>query len=155
MKSQKKEFAVSHLREANGSQLSNTNAVYSTDPSLQASEFDRAAENAMRQLVVDWEFVCLQGTRTARSAVTTDVAAGGILDTAIGWLSQRSTHHTAALSKALIDNLVETMAGYDAPLQDPAIVIPPGYVKDLNDIYGFAEQSRSVADSTSCRSSSR
>lgn len=139
----KKEFQVSHLREANGSQLSNTNAIYSTDPSLQASEFDRAAENAMRQLVVDWEFVMLQGTRVARSAVTTDVAAGGILDTSMGAISKVNAS-SAALSKALIDNLIETMAGYDAPLENPAIVIPPGYVNDLNDIYGFAEQSRAV-----------
>lgn len=136
-------FAASNLREANGAQLSNTNAVYSTDAALQASEFDRAAENAMRQMVVDWEYVMLQGSRTARSAVTTDVAAGGILDTSMGAISKVNAS-SAALSKGLIDKLCETIAGYDAPMQEPVVVIPPGYVNDLNDIYGFAEQSRAV-----------
>lgn len=135
-------FASSHLNEANRSQLSNTNAVYSSD-APQTSEFDRAAATAMKQLVVDWEFTMLQGTMVARSAADTDVAAGGLLDSAIGAISKVNAN-SAKLSKALIDQLVETIAGYDAPMQEPVIVIPPGYVNDLNDIYGFAEQSRSV-----------
>jgi hypothetical protein len=135
-------FASSHLNEANRTQLSNTNAVYSSD-APQTSEFDRAAANAMAQMVVDWEFTMLQGTRVARSAVTTDVAAGGLLDSTMGAISKVNAN-SAKLSKALIDELVETIAGYDAPMQEPVIVIPPGYVNDLNDIYGFAEQSRTV-----------
>lgn len=135
-------FASSYLNEANRTQLSNTNAVYSSD-APQASEFDRAAANAMAQMVVDWEFTMLQGTRTARSAVDTDVAAGGLLDDNMGAISKVNAN-SAKLSKALIDQLVEIIAGYDAPMVEPAIVIPPSYVNDLNDIYGFAEQSRSV-----------
>lgn len=135
-------FASSYLNEANRTQLSNTNAVYSSD-APQTSEFDRAAANAMAQMVVDWEFTMLQGTRVARSAVTTDVGAGGLLDTAMGAISKVNAS-SAKLSKALIDQLIETIAGYDAPMVEPAIVIPPGYVNDLNDIYGFAEQSRSI-----------
>lgn len=135
-------FVSSNLNEANRSQLSNTNAVYSSD-APQVSEFDRAAANAMQQLVADWEFVMLQGTRLFRDAVTTDVNAGGITDSNIGAESTVDAS-SGALSKSLIDSLVEEMAGNGAPLDNPAIVVPPAYVNQLNDIYGFAEQSRSV-----------
>lgn len=138
----KYEFQVSNLREANGAQLANTNAVYSSDADT-GSEFDRAASDAMRQLVTDWEFVCLQATQVARSAVTTDASPGGILDTTMGAISKVAAG-SAALSKELIEELIETMAGYDAPFANPCIVIPPGYVTKLNDIYGYAEQSRAV-----------
>ncbi len=138
----KKEFASSHLREANSQQLANTNAVYSSD-APDVSEFDRAAANAMSQLVVDWEYISLQATRVARSAVDTDVSPGGLLDTSMGAIAKVNAS-SAALTKKLIDELIETIAGYDAPMENPAIVIPPGYVNDLNDIYGFAEQSREV-----------
>lgn len=135
-------FASSYLNEANRTQLSNTNAVYSSD-APQTSEFDRAAANAMAQMVVDWEFTMLQGTRVARSAVTTDVAAGGLLDTSMG-ASSKVNASGAKLSKALIEQLVDLLAAKDAPMIEPVIVIPPTYVKSLNDIYGFAEQSRVV-----------
>ncbi len=135
-------FASSYLNEANRTQLSNANAVYSSD-APQASEFDRAAANAMAQMVVDWEFTMLRGTRVARSAVTTDVAAGGLLDTSMG-ASSKVNASGAKLSKALIEQLVDLLAAKDAPMIEPVIVIPPTYVKSLNDIYGFAEQSRVV-----------
>jgi len=138
----KYEFIVSHLREANARQLSNTAAVHSSDAPL-GSEFDRAAENAMKQMVADWEYSILQATRVARSAVTTDVSMGGLTDTSMGAIAKKDASG-GALSKVLIDQLIETIAGYDAPMENPCVVVRPKYVNDLNDIYGFAEQSRSV-----------
>ena len=55
----KKEFAVSHLREAATQQLDTSN-IDAGGIAPTASEFDRAAANSMQQLRADWEYVIVQ-----------------------------------------------------------------------------------------------
>lgn len=138
----KKEFTVSNLRESAAMQVASTTFQ---SPNLPlTSEFDRAAKNAMEQFNADWEFICLQGTYVARSAVGTAVAAGGIVDSTVGITTNRVNASSAALDSGMISELMNTMAASGAPFSNLAIVARPAYIDALGGLYGFAPQDRSV-----------
>lgn len=136
----KKEFAVSHLREAATQQLDTTN-IDAGGLAPTASEFDRAAADAMRQLRADWEFGMLQGTYVGRSAVATVVAMGGLTDTTVGISTNTVSAASGALTKDLIDELLIEMADNGAPFIRPVFATVPKYAVALSEIYGFQPQS--------------
>ena len=136
----KKEFAVSHLREAATQQLNTTN-IDAGGLAPTASEFDRAAANAMQQLRADWEFGMLQGTYTGRSAVGTVVAMGGLVDSTVGISTNTVAAGSVALSKDLIDELLIEMADNGAPFIRPVFVCVPKYAVAISEIYGFQPES--------------
>jgi hypothetical protein len=137
----KKEFTVSNLRESANMQVASTTYVGNLP---QVSEFDRASANAQEQFMADWEFICLQGTYVARSAVGTNVAAGGILDSTVGITTNTVAGGSAALDSGMIETLLVTMADNGAPMTNLAIVSKPTYINQLNTLYGFAPQDRNV-----------
>jgi len=135
----KKEFAVSHLREAATQQL-DTTYVDGGGLAPTVSEFDRVAADAMRQLRADWEFGMLQGTYVARSAVGTVVAMGGLVDSTVGISTNTVSAASQALSKTLIDELLVEMADNGAPFVRPVFAVVPKYAKAISEIYGFQPQ---------------
>jgi hypothetical protein len=137
----KYDIAVSDLREDATQQVVATEHLGDL---VETSEFDRAASNSMDQMRADWEFTCLQGTYVARSAVGTNVASGGLLDSTIGISTNTVNASSAALDITMIEELLETMAESGAPMVNPAIVTPPGYLNDISNLYGFAPQDRNV-----------
>lgn len=139
----KKDFAVSDLREAATQQINSTNiSIGGLAP--EASEFDRAASNAMEQFNADWEFSALQGTYVGRSAVGTNVAMGGLLDSTVGIQTNTVNASSAALSKDMIDELLIEMMENGSKLVRPTFVVRPTYVKQISEIYGFAPQDWSI-----------
>lgn len=138
----KKEFAVSNLRESAQMQVASTTFMSPNLP--MTSEFDRAAKNAMEQFSADWEFICLQGTYVARSAVDTVVAAGGLVDSTVGITTNKVNASSAALDSDMISTLLNTMAASGAPFSNLAIVARPAYIDALGALYGFAPQDRNV-----------
>jgi hypothetical protein len=137
----KYEIAVSDLREAATQQVVATEHIGDV---VEVSEFDRAASNVMDQMRADWEFTCLQGTYVARSIVTTGVAAGGLIDSTVGISTNKVNASSAALDITMIEELLETMAESGAPMSNLAIVVKPGYLNDISNLYGFAPQDRVV-----------
>jgi len=138
----KKEFGVSNLRESASRQVAST--TFYSDNLPATSEFDRASTNAMAQFNADWEFICLQGTYVARSAVSTNVAAGGLTDSTVGIQTNKVNASSAALDSGMISDLLNTMAGNGAPFENLAIVALPEYIDALGTLYGFAPQDRNV-----------
>lgn len=137
----KYDIAVSDLREAATQQI--VSSVFAGEAPT-TSEFDRAASNAMDQMRADWEYTCLQGTYVNRSAVGTDTAAGGLIDSTIGIATNKVNASSAALDITMIEQLLETMAQNGAPMINPAIVTTPGYLNDISNLYGFAPQDRVI-----------
>lgn len=138
----KKEFGVSNLRESASRQVAST--TFYSDNLPVTSEFDRAAANAQAQFNADWEFICLQGTYVARSAVSTNVAAGGLTDSSVGIQTNRVNASSAALDSGMISELMITMAENGAPFDNLAIVAKPEYIDALGTLYGFQPQDRNI-----------
>lgn len=139
----KKEFAVSHLREAATQQLDTSN-IDAGGIAPTASEFDRAAANSMQQLRADWEFGMLNGTYVARSAVGTVVAMGGLLDSTVGISTNTVSAASGALSKDIIDELLIEMGDNGAPFSMPVFACKSKYAVQISEIYGFQPQSWDV-----------
>jgi hypothetical protein len=119
-----------------------TNVAGPTDggnPVTDEKAFQRTG--ALRQLAVNIEFSFFQGsevtvtdsstnTKTqgfANAIATNTVAAGG-----------------AALSKALINNILRTMVGNGAQFINPVMFCNAFQKQQLSDIYGYAPESRNV-----------
>jgi hypothetical protein len=138
----KKQIIVSDLREAATDQIVASTFVSPNLP--QVSEFDAQAAKVMQQFNADWEFSCLQGIYVARSVVTTDVAAGGLVDSTVGITTNRVNASSAALEAAMISELMVTMAEHGAPFDNLAIVARPTFIDQLGLLYGFMPQDRNV-----------
>lgn len=133
-------FASSDLRESATQQISTTN-IDAGGLAPVASEFDRAAANAMSQFNANWEYSALQGTYVGRSAVGTNVAMGGLTDSTVGISTNTTDASDASLSKTLIDTTLTSAMGNGMQLVRPVFVCGPTYVPQLSEIYGFQEQS--------------
>jgi hypothetical protein len=98
-------------------------------------------EAAMRQLAIDIEFSFLQGTGVQPTA--SDVASA-----TNGFANIISTNTIAAggadLSKALIDQLLRTMAGNGAIFNQVVAFCNAFQKQQISDIYAYAPQDRNV-----------
>jgi hypothetical protein len=137
----KKDIIVSDLREAAIDQVVSTTFLGNAP---QVSEFDTQAALMMEQFNADWEFSCLQGTQVARSAVGTNVATGGITDSAIGITTNTVNASSAALDSDMLAQLLVKMAESGAPMRNIVLVGKPTYIDQLGTLYGFAPQDRNV-----------
>lgn len=137
----KYDFVVSDLREAATDQVVSTTFLGAAP---QVSEFDVQATLAQQQFNTDWEYSILQGTYVARSAVSTNVAMGGLVDSTVGITTNTVNASSAALDADMIATLMVTMVNNGSPINNIALVAKPTYIDQLNSLYGFAPQDRNV-----------
>jgi hypothetical protein len=137
----KYEIIVSDRREAATDEVASTTFLGNA-PSV--SEFDTQAARQMEQFNADWEFTCLQGTYTARSAVGVAEGSGGLVDSTIGITTNKVNASSASLDSDMIAELLVTMSENGAPMNNLAFVVRPAYLNQLNTLYGFAPQDRNV-----------
>lgn len=139
----KYELAISNLREAANQQLGDT-VIEIGGLADNTSEFSRQIQLKLIQMKNDLEFSLIQGAYTARSAVGTVVATGGVLDSTIGVSTNTVDASSAALEKDMIDELLVEMADNGAPMQDIVIVGKNTYLPQISEIYGFQPQARDI-----------
>jgi len=138
---QKEEVQVSNLRQSATQQISSS-TFSGIAPTV--SEFDTQAALKIKQFMADWEYACLRGTYVARSAVTTDVAMGGLIDSTIGISTNKVNASSAALDKDMIDELLISMSNNGAPMERLVLVCEAKYKKAISEIYGFAPQAQNI-----------
>lgn len=136
----KDDVIVSDLRKASPNQIASTTFM----GPIAVTAFDEQAATKQLQLAADWEVVCLSGTYVARSAVSTNVAAGGLTDSTVGITTNRVNASSAALDTDMLRQLLDTMFANGANFNNLAIVAAGNYISDLNSLYGFAPQDRNV-----------
>ena len=109
------------------------------NPVTNALDFQRMG--AMRQLAIDIEYSFINGSGTAPTA-------SNVASATIGLANAISTNTVASggidLSKALIDNLLRTMAGNGSQFVNPVIFCNAFQKQQISDIYAYTEQSRTV-----------
>ena len=95
----------------------------------------------MRQIAINVDYTYLNGTyQQATSAAVAAKARGIITACATNTVNASS----AALTKALIDQLLRTMAGNGAEFVNPVILCNAFQKQKISDIYGYAPQDRNI-----------
>jgi len=95
----------------------------------------------MRQIAVDVDYTFLNGTYQQATAANVSAKTRGII-TACS--SNTVAAAAAALSKAMIDQLLRTMAGNGANFLNPVVFCNAFQKQKLSDIYGYAPEDRNV-----------
>jgi hypothetical protein len=118
-----------------------TGLVDGTDPQPVQSELDFQISAHMRQIAVNTEYTFLNGSyQQATSAAVAPKTRGIITACTTNTVDASS----AALSKALLDQLLRTMAGNGAEFSNPVLFVNALNKQRLSEIYGYAPQSRNV-----------
>jgi len=95
----------------------------------------------MRQIAVNTEFTFLNGTYQQSTDATTAAKCRGIITAAT---TNTVAAGAAALTKAMIDQLLRTMAANGSEFINPVILCNAFQKQKLSDIYGYAPQDRNV-----------
>ena len=95
----------------------------------------------LRQMAKDLEFSFLQGTYVDGAAVGTAAQTRGIIE---GTTSNNITAGSVDLSKALIDELLRTMAASGAIFENCVIFVNAFQKQAITNIYGYAPTDRNI-----------
>lgn len=129
-------IAVSYAKAATRLQLSGV--TYSTPQEFMQAELDFQTEMALRQLAIDMEYSCLQGTYLTKTDNTTLARTRG-LPAAITTAGTTATDCSAAsLTKAMIDGVCKKMADAGAPMTQMVVFAGSFQVQNLSDLYGWS-----------------
>ena len=113
---------------------------YSTPQEFMQAELDFQTEMALKQMAVDLEYSCLQGTYVTKSA-NTDVSTTRGICTAIeadGTTAVDAGAGTVKLSKAMMDSVSKKMADAGAPMTSPVIFAGSFQMQQLSDLYSWS-----------------
>lgn len=129
---------VSYLKQAAYGELSGLSAV-GDQPVTDELAFQKAA--ALKQIALDAELAFLTGTYAAATNSSTAAQTKGIIT---GITTNAVAAAGADLSKALIDELLRTMAANGAQFENSVIFVNAFQKQKLSDIYGYAPEDRNV-----------
>ena len=122
-----------------GSDATTTKAMLGNQPV--SNELDFQIQGNLRQVAVDAEHSFLQGVyQQATSASVAAQTRGIIAATTTNAVAAGS----ATLSKALIDELLRTMAASGSIFVNPVIFVNAFQKQKISDLYGYAPESRNV-----------
>jgi hypothetical protein len=118
-----------------------TNLADQTDiqPVLNEKDFQISAH--MRQIAVNAEYTFLNGSYQQATSAGVAAKTRGVITAAT---TNTVAAGAAALSKAMIDQLLRTMAGNGSEFVNPVIFCNAFQKQKLSDIYGYAPQDRNV-----------
>jgi hypothetical protein len=111
--------------------------AYSQTQDIMQSELDFQTEMTLKQLAVDVEMSCLQGTYVTKSANTDNSTTRGIIE-AVTAGHCKVNAAAASLTKAHMDSLSKLMADYGAPVTAPVIFAGSFQMQALSDLYGWS-----------------
>lgn len=137
-----KAVKVSYLKQSTTSQLYvATTHVNATDQNPVTDELQFQINGALEQAAVDVEYTFLNGSYI--KATSADVAGK-----TRGIITACSTNSVAAssarMSKALMNELLRTMAGNGSRFKNPVAFMNAFQKQMISDIYGYAPQDRNV-----------
>lgn len=135
----KKDYDVSIAKQSTTGEYSGIQVI-GDQPVQNELGFQRDAQ--FRQMGIDIEYSFLQGTYTASDglAATNQTTRGIIAATTTNAVAAGSVD----LSKALIDELLRTMAASGALFQDCVIMVNAFQKQQVTDIYGYAPTDRNI-----------
>lgn len=120
---------------------STTKLVDKNDPQPVQNELDFQISAHMRQIAVDAEYTFLNGAYAQATSAGVAAKSRGIITACT---TNTVNGASAALSKALVDQLLRTMAGNGAEFSNPVIFVNALNKQRLSEIYAYAPQSRNV-----------
>jgi hypothetical protein len=135
-----RQYAISYARQTLNENISGVAAT--GEPLAQVGSLQVQRQAHLMQLMADIEFSCLYGTAQAWTNAATTGATGGLLKAVQD--GSETAAAGATLSKTLIATETARMAAAGAEFIDMAVVGNAHQIQVLNDLYGFAEQSRTV-----------
>lgn len=135
-----RQYAISYARQVFNANVSGVAAT--GEPLAQVGSLQVQRQAHLMQLMSDIEFSCLYGTAAAWTNAATTGATGGLLKAVEA--GSETAAAGATLSKTLIATETARMAAAGAEFNDMAVVGNAHQIQVLNDLYGFAEQSRTV-----------
>lgn len=127
-------------------EVSTSGLAYSNDPAVNPvlSELAFQSEAARQQLMADLEITTLTGTyQKATSAAVADKMRGIVTAVSTNTVNASS----ATLSKALINELLLTMAGNGAMFTRPVMFVNAFQKQKISDIYSFVPTDRRIGGS--------
>ena len=131
-------YGVSFAKQSTYGEISGLSQI-GDQPVKDEEAFQKMA--ALKQMAIDLEYSFIQGSYVAQSASDTVAKTRG-LEEAIS--TNTVAGGSAALSKAMIDELLVDMAGNGAIFEN-MVILANGFQKTkLSDIYGYAPTSRNV-----------
>ena len=134
----KYDAAVSFKKQ---SQYGLMSGINTTDANPVTDELAWQKQAALRQMAIDMEYTFLQGAYQAASTTGTAAKTRGIIT---GTTTNAVAASSAALSKALIDNLLRTMAAAGSLFQDCMLFVNAFQKQALSNVYGYAPADRVV-----------
>ena len=118
-----------------------TGLVDVTDGQPVQNERDFQINAHMRQLAVDIDYTFLNGSYQQATAANVAAKTRGVI-TACSTNSVDAS--SAALSKALIDNILRTMAGNGAEFLQPVVFCGAFQKQQFSNVYGYAPEDRNI-----------
>jgi hypothetical protein len=135
---EKYDVAVSFKKQSTSGQMSGIN-TNDANPVVDELTFQKTAQ--LRQMAINVEYAFLNGTYAAATNTATAAKTRGLVT---GTTTNAVNASSAKLSKALIQELLRTMAGTGSPFQDPVILVNAFQRQLLSDIYGYAPMDRTL-----------
>jgi hypothetical protein len=105
------------------------------------NEVDFQIQAHMRQIAIDAEYTFLNGTYQQSTDAGTAAKTRGIIT---GATTNTVAAGSVDLSKALVDQLLRTMAANGAEFMNPVVFVNALQKQRLSEIYGYAPQDRMV-----------
>lgn len=139
-----RQVSISYVKQSVTGQItadSTTGLVDGSDGQPVQSELDFQISAHMRQIAVDVEYTFLNGTYSQATAANVAAMTRGIVT---GATTSKVNASSAALTKALFDQLLRTMAAAGAQFLNPVVFCNAFQKQKLSDIYGYAPQDRNV-----------
>lgn len=139
-----RQVSISYVKQSVTGQITadaTTGLVDGSDGQPVQSELDFQISAHMRQIAVDVEYTFLNGTYSQATAANVAAMTRGIVT---GATTSKVNASSAALTKALFDQLLRTMAAAGAQFLNPVVFCNAFQKQKLSDIYGYAPQDRNV-----------
>lgn len=118
-----------------------TGLVDKNDEQPVQNELDFQISAHMRQIAIDTEYTFLNGAYQQATSAAVAAKTRGIITAAT---TNTVNASGAALSKALVDQLLRMMAGNGAEFANPVLFVNALNKQRLSEIYGYAPQDRNV-----------
>lgn len=138
-----RQVSVSYAKQSVTGQITADTTTYLAELGVQPvqNELDFQINAHMRQIAVNVEYTFLNGAYQQATAANVAAKTRGII-TACS--TNAVAGGSAALSKAMIDELLRNMASNGAEFVNPVIFCNAFQKQKLSDIYGYAPQDRNV-----------
>jgi hypothetical protein len=139
-----RQVSVSYAKQSVTGQVTadaTTGLVDGRDAQPVQNELDFQISAHMRQIALDSDYTFLNGAYQQSTSSSVAAKTRGVI---AGMSSNAVAAGSAALSKALVDQLLRTMAGTGSEFINPVIFCNAFQKQKLSDIYGYAPEDRNV-----------